>query len=211
MKLPKKCGNMYIMFDDKNQPLYGFEVYENKITKFIPLTDNESIYRCIVLPKIVENSKPEVPNVEDKDVPKSLLWFQKMQHRDYITGSVKIGVGCFDGVQRARIVVPFENSIMLDWGCFDRDAQIELVLPKRLSLKQVARRFDTGFDYEREVWVLVGDQSINGDLSVGYSDNYSIADYDEKNLEYKIANLKVSHLLPDNIRKQVTSKETMGV
>ena len=211
MKLPKKCGNIYIMFDDKNQPLYGFEVYENKITKFIPLTDNDSIYKCIVLPKIVESEKPEAPNVDDEQSSESMKYWQKMAYCDYISGSVKIGVGCFEGIEKARIIVPFENSIMIDWGSFDEDAQVELVLAKNLALKQVYRMFDDGFDYQRENWTLVGDKSLAGEFSMGgfRSDHYSIADYDEKRSDYKVANFTVSHLLPDNTRKQEHSSENI--
>jgi len=211
MKVPKKCGNMYIMFDENNEPLYGFEVYGNKITKFIPLTDKKSIYNCIVLPKIVESEKPEVPCVGDKEESWHMQYWQKKAYCDYISGNVKICPGCFEGIDKARIIVPFENSIMLDWSSFDDDAQIELVLPKRLELKQIHRMFDDGFDYARENWTLIGDKSIAGEFSFGgfRSDDYSIADYDEKRLDYKVANFTVSHLLPDNTRKQKLSSENI--
>ena len=44
MKLPKKCGDMYIMFDDNNAPEYGFLCEQNydtySIKKFVNLKQN---------------------------------------------------------------------------------------------------------------------------------------------------------------------------
>ena len=53
MNFLKRYGKMYIRFDDKNQPEYGFEVEENKIKRFIPLSDDESIYSRIILPELI--------------------------------------------------------------------------------------------------------------------------------------------------------------
>ena len=165
MNTPKNCGKMYIKFDDKNQPEYGFVVSGNNIQKFIPLTDNGSIYIGIILPKIIESAKPEITTIDESSPYKSILYMQKQKLKDYVTGKVKICDGCFEGIKKARIIVPFENSLMLDWGSFDKDADIELVVAKNLNLKQIYRRFDTGFDYEKENWTIIGDENIFGQFS----------------------------------------------
>lgn len=206
MNTPKRCGKMYIKFDDKNQPEYGFEVAGTNIKKFIPLTDNESIYVSIILPKLIDSAKPEITSIDESNPHKSILYMQKQKMRDYVTGKVKICDSCFEGVKKARIIVPFENSIMLDWGSFDEDADIELVMAKDLDLKQIYRRFDAGYDYERENWTLVGDKNISGQFGFGGfgSDDFSVVDYNEEDLDYKVANFTVKHLveLKDKSRKK---------
>ena len=206
MNTPKKCGKMYIKFDDKNQPEYGFVVSGNRIQKFIPLTDNDSIYVSIILPKLIESAEPEIKSIDESNPHKSMLYMQKQKLEDYVVGKVKICDGCFEGIKKARIIVPFENSIMLDWGSFDKDADIELVMSKNLDLKQIYRRFDTGYDYERENWTIIGDKNISGQFGNGTygSDQFSIVDYNEEDLDYKVANFTIKHLveLKDKSRKK---------
>ena len=120
--------------------------------------------------------------------------------RDYITGRVKICDGCFSGIEKARIVVPFESSIMLDWDSFDRDAEIEFVLRKNLTLKQIFRRFDAGYDYEHENWTLVGDKKIIGQCEFA-GDNYAIMDYTDE-LEHKVANFTTNHIKHKSIKTE---------
>ncbi len=195
MNLPRRCGNMYIKFSkDTNQPEYGFEVQDNKIKRFILLSDKN--FDTIVLPKLVEDVKLDMPSINEKNSCGTVGFITKRELRNYITGSVKICDGCFRGLKEAKIIVPFENSIMLDYGSFDNDADIDLVLPSNLTLKQIYRMFDTGFDYEHENWTVVGDKSIAGKFGLGgYGyDDYSIMEYNEEDLDYKVANFKVSHL-----------------
>ena len=204
MNLPRKCGKMYIMFDDNNQPEYGFEVVGNKIKKFIPLTDKEIV--SIVLPKLVENNEFDISSIDEKSHYKAMLYFQKTEMREYITGCVKICDGCFDGLKKAKIIVPFENSIMLDWGSFEQDADVELVMSPNLTLKQIYRRFDTGFDYERENWTIVGDKKISGQFGFG-KDEFSILNFNEKDLDYKVANFTVNHSFLEDKNKSIENGE----
>lgn len=193
MNLPKQCGKMYIKFDKDNQPEYGFEVSYNEIKKFVPLSDKE--IHTIILPKLVESSEFDMSNIDENSPCISSLYFKKQIMKDYISGSVKISDTCFKGVKKCRIIVPFENSIMLDWGSFDENAEIELILPKNLTLKQIYRTFDTGFDYEHENWTVIADKKISGQFSFGAygSDDYSIAEYAEEDLDYKVANFTITH------------------
>lgn len=196
MDSPQKYEKMYIKFDENKIPQYGFEVDGRRIIKFVPLTNKK--IETIFLPKIVEDNVFVLPNIDEKNPNKYSLYFAKRNMRDYITGSVKICDGCFKGLKKARIVVPFENSVMLDWGSFDDSASIELVLPNSLALKQIYRMFDTGFDYEHENWTLIGDKTISGQFGFGGYDkeDYSIMDYNEADLDYKVANFTIKHSLP---------------
>ena len=55
MLLPKKCGELYIYFDEKNTPLYAFKVTTNNtIETFYNLTDGP--LDTIVLPKLPEKT-----------------------------------------------------------------------------------------------------------------------------------------------------------
>ena len=195
MNTPKKCGDMYIKYDENNNPEYGFLFSENQLVKFVPLT-NKPIH-SIILPQMVKNETFDMADIDEDTQSKSLAYLYKNILRTYITGSVQIKEDCFKGIKKARIIVPFENSIMLDWGCFDEDSNIELVLPKTLTLKQIYRTFDTGFDYEHENWTIIADKDIRGEFGWGgfQSENYTIADYHPEDLDYKVASFTISYLL----------------
>ena len=186
MNLPKKCGNMYIMFDENNNPEYGFEVgkgYKNYLIKKFHIMCDKKI-DTIVLPKLFEDDTQRYADI-DKESEYSFHY--------YLTGNVKICSDCFNGIKKARIIVPFVSSVMIDWGSFEEDAEIELVLHKNLDLKTVYRRFDTGFDYEREYWTLIGDKDLTGSSRL-CGDDYSVREYDYKpDWDNRlVANFKVS-------------------
>lgn len=195
MNLPKRCGKMFVKFDDKGELEYGFEVKGNEIVKFVPLKDGE--IHTIILPPLVDNEEFPLSSVDMKSPHKATLYFQKRMMEDYVKGRVKLCAGCFKGMKKLRIVVPFENSVMLDWGCFESDAKIELVLPQNLTLKQIGRFFDAGYDYERENWTLIADKKIRGQFGDNglMRDDYSICEYDPENLSHTVANLSISPLL----------------
>lgn len=207
MNLPRKCGKMYIKFDENNQPEYGFEVLGNQIKKFVALTDKEIV--SIILPRLVDNKEFDIQSMDENSSDKILLFAQKMKMQEYITGSVKICAGCFKGLNKLRIIVPFENSIMLDWGSFEQNAKVELVLPQNLTLKQIYRVFDTHYDYGRENWTLIGDKRISGQfdwISFG-QETFSISEYKKENLDHKVANFTISHYASKDKLKPVRNKE----
>lgn len=194
MNLPRRYGKMYIKFDENNCPKYAFEVDGNRIKKFVPLTDEE--IKTIVLPKLTENNRFDIASIDEKNSCQSTLFYQKTKMQEYITGSVKICSGCFADLKKTRIVVPFENSIMLDWDSFDSNAKVELVVPSNLTLKQIYRVFDNGFDYERENWTLLGDKKITKNFNIGSGfgmDKFSILEYNENDLDNKVANFTIKH------------------
>ena len=195
MNLPKRCGKMFVKFDEKGELEYGFEVKGNEIVKFIPLKDGE--INTIILPPLVENDEFSLSSVDINSPHKATLYFQKRIMEDYVKGRVRVCNGCFKGLKKARIVVPFENSVMLDWGSFDSDAKVELVIYKSLTLKQIGRVFDTGLDYERENWTLIADKKIRGHFGDNglMRDDYSIYEYVPENLSYTVADFSTAPLL----------------
>lgn len=196
MNTPKKLGKTYIKFDDKNQPEYEFVVFGNNIQKFIPLTNNDSTNLSIVLPKLVESAKPEVTTIDETIPYTTYSYMEKQNLKNYIVGKVKISDGCFEGIKKARIIVPFENSIMLDYGSFDEGADIELVLPGNLDLKLICRRTNTGSGYERKEWILICDKNTAGPFNIGIDgpDEFLIVDYNPTDSNKRIANFKITHL-----------------
>lgn len=191
MNLPRKCGNVYIKFDENNNPEYGFEIdsYRDKkyIKKFIIMTDNK--IDTIIFPKLFEKGESiDAGHITQKDWSnRFFLSFEK-----YATGEVKLCSDCFKGIKNAKIIIPFTGSIMVDYGSFEKDANIEFITKSNLSLKQVYRRFDTGFDYEHENWTLIADKSFNFDGKI-CGDDYYVEDYNEENIDYKVANLKLKN------------------
>ncbi len=79
----------------------------------------------------------------------------------YANGAMEVATGCFAGIKKLTLVVPADYSIMLGWNCFDNNAEINLELPKDMTLKQIFRIFDTSFDYERENWTLISHKNFN--------------------------------------------------
>lgn len=194
MNLPKKCGDMHIKLDDNNEPEYGFEVSGNKIINFVKLCDKP--IEEIVLPRLADDI--ECPRLEDNSTFAPYTTnMQKKTMKKYVNGNIKICDGCFSGLKKATIVVPFENSVMLDWGSFDRDAEIEFVVPEDYALKQVYRRFDAGYDYEHENWTLIADKNLDANFeynSLGH-ESYCVMDYNEEDLRQVVAEFKLGKKL----------------
>ena len=184
---------MYICFDQENNPEYGFAVDDNVISKFYPLCDRQ--LEKITLPYLPTNTVMQNQEMEQNLIAQQTF---KQNHDqsfeaamcdndliDYAKGGVKIASGCFAGIKKLQITAPVDYSIMLDWDCFDKDAQIELRLPRDMGLKQVGRMFDTGFDYKRENWTLIAHQNFNFTATSG-RDSYDSRDFDPKKSRYQI-------------------------
>ena len=191
MNLPKKCGDIYIKFDDKNNPEYGFQVDERfrkkYVRQFIVMTDKK--IDTIILPNLVDAEKAiPAKHISQKD------WLDTfyLLFKNYASGEVELCEKCFKSVKNARIILPYFGSTMIDYGCFGEDAKIEFVTNKDLTLKQVYRTFDTGVDYAHENWTLIADKSFNFDDKIG-GDEFCVRDYDEALVEYRVANLKLTH------------------
>lgn len=209
MNLPRKCGNFYIKFDDNNNPEYGFEVEERGfrsknfyIKKFHLFTDKK--IENIILPKLIDKSVLYPGIIKEIDKYRNSVFLSLDQ---YLKGEVRFCEGCFSGSKKLNITVPFNGSIMLDWGCFEDDAEITFTTSNELALKQVYRQFDTGFDYERENWTLVADKNLqyNGNLC---GDSFYVEDYNEDDLVYTVANIKMlNNLSLEDISDETNEKE----
>lgn len=200
MKLPNKCGNVYIKFDDDNNPEYGFVVDEKSRTKsiinFLIMTNKK--IDTIVLPNLVPNSI--ISAEELKKGSDELANYDSFGR--YVLGEVKICKNCFKGIKKAKIVIPFNGSIMVDWGSFDDNAQIEFVTDKNLALKHVYRMFDTVVGYEHENWVLIADKSLKFDGSLN-GDKYSIEAYHNVNINHKPTFLSLTNCGNENEQNSV--------
>ena len=98
MKLPNKCGSVYIKFDDDNNPEYGFVVDEKSRTKSIRnflIMTNKKI-DTIVLPNLVPNS---IISAEELKKGSDELANNDSFGR-YVLGEVKICKNCFDNIFR---------------------------------------------------------------------------------------------------------------
>lgn len=194
----KKCGDLYVYFDEYKNPLYSFEVDYNIIKKFHLMS--EQMPEEIILPKIeirtddcrkISNScMLGAIDVLKKHKEKQFITAGcKMQLEYYATGAFKVANSCFAEIKKIKLIAPVDYSIMLDWECLDKNAEIELILPKNMTLKQVYRIFDTGFDYERENWTLISHKDFNYE-----SESYcgiSVVDFKPeyaRNYKYKISN-----------------------
>ena len=170
--LPKKCGDMYIVFDKKKNPLYGFKLTgyrDSIIAEFVRLT--EKLPEFIVLPKI--NEKAFVPEKEEEFDFSNLNTFLC---EGYVKGNLILCSKSFKGIDKAKIVLPFNTSVMLDWGCFDDGAKIEFIVPENIGLKQIYRTFDTGFDYQHENWPILCDKRIVCEIGA-YGDSHTAGEY----------------------------------
>ena len=187
MELPKKCGSVYIKFDKEKNPEYGFIVDEEygtkRIRKFLIMT-NKNI-NTIILPNLVHESivsAKEIKSCTDELTSKHNNRFDKFER--YVFGEVEICENCFKGIKKAKIVIPFNGSIMIDYGSFDNNAQIEFVTDQNLSLKHVYRIIDTIVGYEHENWTLVADKSLKFDGFLN-GDECSIQDYNNVSINHQ--------------------------
>ena len=201
LKLPKKSGEMYIYFDENNIPLYGFKVEWKNIVQFVRLADE--LPEFIVLPKI--NEKEFVPKHEFNlaDLDTSFI------AEGYVKGNIKLCDGCFKGIRSAKIVLPFNTSVMLDWGCFDKGAKIEFVVPQNIGLKQVYRTFDTGFDYEHENWPILCDKRIICDIA-DYKDSYCTREHTKDCTPYNEYKISKDYYVDEETNEIIESSHTIG-
>lgn len=168
----KKCGEMYIKFDKYNEPEYGFIVDGKDIIQYVNLSEKD--HKKIILPSLVEDEKYVQPiiskNREDS-------FFNKRYIKNYVRGSITICEGCFAWVKKAKIVLPFENSIIFNAKSFEEMAEIGFVAPENFDIKKIISSCYNGFEMERDEWLLLGDKTLSGEFSLG-GNHYSVHEYD---------------------------------
>ena len=112
-----------------------------------------------------------LPPLPSEKIPDPL---NKFKYKLYLEGKIKFEPGCFAGLKNATIIVPFENSIEFT-DAFDKDSQIELILPKDYSLKEVFSKEDTLIDYYHKNWTIIADKELSVPLNIG-RDEYRIGE-----------------------------------
>ena len=175
MRTPKRCGGMYIMFDENSVPLYGFKVKKTNdccyLENFV-LLSNKRIDK-IVLPKVVAS----MPYDNDMKNGKAF---------NYLKGALRIKSNCFKGIKEAKIYVPFDNSIMMCYGAFDDEAKIDFVTKSNLTLFNVYHRYDAGWDYNEETWTIIGDKNLSDKDFGNNSDCMWVVELDKENKKYLV-------------------------
>lgn len=180
----RKCGQMWIKFDENNEPEYGFQVNGRKIERFLNLSDKE--VNKVILPDICEE-EPYTPEdlkfiVEHLNDSNYFL-NSKNSLQSYLKGQIRISPGCFNGSfknaeQPIKIIVPFEHSLLIDHGAFDDDTKPKFILKKGMQIFKVNRRFDTYFDYEYEFWPLIARKEIKDLNLTEYHEDYSVSEFE---------------------------------
>lgn len=189
MKTPIKTGKLYVQYDNNNKPIYCFRVKGDRIIEYSNLT--EAPQKTIVLP-IIKEDEPFVPLNKEKVNTEIAYEEYKNYIDEYCNGNIVICRGCFECVKEAKIIVPFENSIKLEYDCFDEDANITFQTNNKLALKQIDLFYDTGFSYEEDSRVIVADKNLYG--SYGWKHlKCSIVDFNRNKYRYKVANLKLEN------------------
>ncbi len=201
MNFPIKCKNMYIKFDANKNPEYGFEVSGNKILKFVPLSNDK--IDTIILPCIAPSELFEMPKLNYKEINNSWQFFCIKKIKKYVDGAIEISPYCFKGIDKAKIIAPFENSIKIDTLAFDDNAKIEFIVHHNLTLKQVHKIFNSGIIYEKENWLLIGDKTVSGSFDAGgfSREQYLINDYDKELIDNNSASVTVLNKLPKPVKK----------
>ena len=183
MRIPKKCGDMYIMFDENGNVQYGFVVDYLTIKRFINLSDKMPTE--IVLPRLVKEDKvttwPVLTKEQEEELTKEgLMQYVEQQRGKYLKGQIMINDKCFKGVKNARIIVTSKEPVNFAESVFDNDAVIEFVLPKQMKIKDVFSRQNGYFDYIDEKWLLIADKRIQGRYTQYNYDYFAIRDYETK-------------------------------
>lgn len=214
----EKCGDLYVYFDPINKkPLYSFEVDDKRIKKFHLMCDQ--MPEQIILPKIEiqENDFYKISNscmlgaidlikkYKDDEKRRFMASDCERQLEYYATGAFKVAPNCFKGIKKIKLIAPIDYSIMLDWGCFDDHAEIELILPKDMTLKQVYRTFDTGFDYEHENWTLISHKNFN--YESGSYCGITVRDFEPEDARFYTYNISDGKIVDGGIQSKQKKNE----
>ena len=204
-----QTGEIFIKFNEYGMPEYFFDcdTKNHTITKLRQLTSFE--LTSVELPTWDVPSQPLNPAVRNENM---LPVWQNYQDRlanqpqvygysntglestlaTYAEGGVKVANKCFYGYHDLQVVAPNDYAVRFEPGCFDENANIELVVPAQMALKQVNHVHNTGFTYDRDRWTLLAHQDFNFH-GTGPRDSYGVKDCDPNTLPY---HLTVKHQKP---------------
>lgn len=153
IKMPVSYGDLYIYFDRNNDLRYAFKVNHdfNIIESFFNLTNK--MPEEIVLPNINEHAYVIENNMLAKDFKKS---------SQYLQGNIIVGNKCFQGINKLKLIIPFNSSISFDLKAFDKNANIEILTLENMGFTQVDYTFQTAVDEENESWILLAQKNLLG-------------------------------------------------
>lgn len=185
MKFPELCrNNTYINFDKDGKPEYVVLCNGGKnrclIEKVIPLKED---LKTVVLPKLVKDVSFYIPIDTNNE---AVDYYAKDQASMYAKGTVCIGKDCFEGLDDIKIVVPFRNSLKVDSGAFDRNANVEFVIPEGHSIKSLTREYGSKFKGYDD-WTVIADDKLKGsiDWSSGYvPEIYHAKDFNPQTMRF---------------------------
>lgn len=183
MEKLRKCGQMWIKFDENNEPEYGFQVKGRKIERFLNLSDRE--VTKVILPDICEEKaySPEDLKYYIEHINDENRYLSSKILKSYIKGQIVILSGCFknsfkNAEQPIEIIVPFEHSLLIDYKAFDDDIKPKFILKNGMQIFKINRVFDTYIDFEYEFWPLIARKEIN---NLNYKENredYSVSKFE---------------------------------
>jgi len=182
----KKCGEMYIKFDKFNEPEYGFIVDGKDIIQYVNLSEKD--HERIILPSLVESKKYSQPTIV---LNREESFYARRYIKKYIRESVTLCEGCFGGVKKAELIIPFENSIIFNAKSFNEIAEIGFIAPENFDVKKIISSCYNGFEMERDEWLVLGDKTLSGEFSLG-GYNYSVHEYDpySETVDFYVVNEK---------------------
>lgn len=198
MEKLKRCGEMWIKFDENGLPEYGFDVENYTLKKFKLLSDRE--VNQIILPdfgNIEFISKNDLIEAKKclKNPYNSNELTQKSQNliKNYITGSAKICTDCFKGCftkqQSLEILVPNDYSIMVEHEVFDNYINPKFILKNDMSAYKINRIRDTFFSHDTEFWTLIGHNNLEGINLIFPREIYNINNFEQS----EFYNFEIAH------------------
>lgn len=207
----RKCGSMYIKFDEQGNPEYGFEVEGRYIKKLHLLCDKP--LDTFMLPDFGKQ-RFDVDNDYLEDYAKKFASKQEISRfeldgfesimEDCFKGSARVCGDCFSKVRNlknVKLIAPTKYSIMLDWGAFESGTKVTVVLPNDMDLFQVYRSFSGLARHENEHWTLIGQSGLKHfyKKQIGdYRDCHMVMPYDSRDTYVKYTAVHENDRLGEN-------------
>lgn len=106
----RKCGDMYIDFDENKNPKYGYTID----------------YDCYSLNKLINLS--HTPNTVV--IPDATKDYAYNSEDDLAHKFTVVDHGCLRGLKNLTIIIPNGTNVVFEHGAFDYDTPINFVVPK---------------------------------------------------------------------------------
>lgn len=205
MLLPKKCGDLYVYFDEQNTPLYAFKVTSNNtIETFYNLTDGP--ISTIVLPQFPEKTgKLKSAGQSFDNTSNAVLKSMAVQ---YAHGESELKWGAFNFVANCTLVVPSDRPLRLGRASFMGGSKINIIAPENMGLKQIYEDPQGWASYDDpDEWFLLANKDFNINLSVT-NGIYTTKDVDKTSFCEFTINQKYCIRDGEIVERQKTHEET---